>query len=214
MRINAARRAPLITMKKTQSLSLIGLTLSISSILAANPGIPERQSSGRYDQITEDWPFSIETPRAPAAVNPEGPFANFHVSGIGITYENGEEQVFVAISSKDKQVSFSLFGSEKGHDDIYVERVEWNDNVGKGRVTLKKGNETGTIGFDEMAIRTPAPAAANPTRPAGDRMVHPRPLNPNSAIPKLPRRTPGANPPAQPNQGTDPAPAQRVRVIR
>ena len=84
--INAARHAPLITMKKTQSLSLIGLTLSISSICAANLGIPERQSPGRYDRITEDWPFSIETPPVSTRVNPEGPFTKFHVVGIGMTF--------------------------------------------------------------------------------------------------------------------------------
>src|SRR4029453_5659893 len=98
-------------------------------------------------------------------------------------------------------------GSEKGYDDIWVADVEWNDQIGKSRVTLKKGNETGIIGFDEMAIKGPAPTTRNPVRPGGS-------PNSNSAIPKLPQRTPGANSPAQPNQGTDPARGQRVRVIR
>ena len=199
---------------KQKCIALLVLTLSISNILEANSPIPERQSSGRYDKLTEDWPFSIETPPVSAPVNLESPFTNLYIGGIARTCENGKEEVFVAISSRDKQVSFSLFGSEKGHDDICVTGIEWNDIVGKGRVTLKKGNETGIIGFDEMAIKTPAPAAKNPARPTGDPMVHPRTLNPNSAAPKLPQRTPGANPPAQPTQGSDPARGPRVRVTR
>ena len=202
------RKCALFTsVMKQKYIALIGLLLSISSIVAANPVIPERQSLEHYEKITDDWPFSIETPSVPVPVHPEGPFTNFYVAGIGKTNANGQEQVFVAISSKDKQVSFSLFGSEKGYDDIWVVDVQWDDQIGKSRVTLKKGNETGIIGFAEMAIKAPAPAAKNPLRPAGT-------LNSNSIILKLPQRTPGANSPAQPNQGTDPAHGQRVRVIR
>ena len=192
-----------MTMNRMPCISLISLALSISTVLAANPTIPERQLPGRYERITEDWPFSIETPLVPTPVKPDGPFTALRVGGIAKTIENGKEQIFVAISSKDNRFSFSLFGSEKGHDDICVAGVDWKDEIGKSRVTLKKENVTGIIGFDEVAIKTSVPSK-NPT---------PK-LNLNSTIPQLPPRTLQTKPPTQPNQGTDPARGQRVRVHR
>jgi hypothetical protein len=189
--------------------------------------------------MTEDWPFSVATPTAPAPEKVDGWWTNFIVAGIGkVSDEKGNIEDMVGISSKDKTVSFSLFGNQEGHDHISVAGIEWNDNVGKGRVTLKKGGEFGTISFDEMAIKTPVSAPAAPGRPAvaipgapntaAGRMVRPPTLNaaPATAVvprptavppqlpqaaPKLPQAVPNA---AQPNQGADQAGRPRVRVIR
>jgi hypothetical protein len=219
-------------MKQTLCFSVVSFAIS-TCILAAVPAIPERQSAERYEKMTEDWPFSVATPTAAPEKPVDGWWTNFYVGGIGKTYENNKEEVFVAISSKDKQISFSLFGNEPGHDGISIAGIEWNDNVGKSKVTLKKNNEFGTIGFDEMAVKTPAPPLP-PQRPGGNpaipgapnanaaRMLRPPTLNANPATPAVPRPTtvppqlPQAVPVApQPNQGADQTGGRpRVRVIR
>jgi len=230
-------------MKRTLCFSLLGFALSTSTIIAASPAIPERQPSDRYEKMTEDWPFSVATPTAPAPEKVDGWWTNFYVAGVGKhSDEKGNVEDMVGISSKDKTVSFTLFGNEKGRDDISIAGVEWNDNVGKGKVTLKKGSEFGTIEFDQMALKTPAPAAAPPVRPGGvpaagaananagrNQMrpptfnaapatsVVPRPtaVQPQlpQAVPKLPQAAPNAA--VQPNQSADQAGGRpRVRVIK
>jgi hypothetical protein len=221
-------------MKQTLFFSLVNFAVS-TCILAEVPALPERQSAERYEKMTEDWPFSVATPTAAPEKPVESWASNFYVGGILKTSENGKEDFLVSISSKDKQTSFSLFGNEPGHDGISVAGIEWNDNVGKGKVTLKKNNEFGTIGFDEMAIKAPIAAPPAPQRPAGAPpvpgapnangargMLRPPTLNANPPTPVVPRPTtvppqvpqavPGA---AQPNQGGDQTGGRpRVRVIR
>ena len=221
-------------MKQTLCFSLVSFALS-TCIIAEVPALPERQAAERYEKMTEDWPFSVATPTVAPEKPVDGWWTNFYVGGIGKTYENNKEEVFVAISSKDKQISFSLFGNEPGHDGISVAGIQWDDNLGKSKVTLKKGTEFGTVGFDEMAIKTPAAAPAVPQRPGGNpaipgapntnaarTMLRPPTLNANPAAPVVPRPTtvppqlPQAAPGAvQPNQGADQTGGRpRVRVIR
>jgi hypothetical protein len=221
-------------MKQTLCFSLVSFALA-THILAEVPALPERQPSERYEKMTEDWPFSVATPTAAPEKPVDGWWTNYYVSGIGNikTGEDNKEETFVAISSKDKQTSFSLFGNAEGHDGISVAGIQWDDKVGKSKVTLKKGTETGTITFDEMAIKAPVAAPPVPQRPgggqaipgapnanAGRNMLRPPTLNANPQTPVVPRPTtvppqlPKAAPgPAQPNQGADQT-RPRVRVIR
>jgi hypothetical protein len=216
-------------MKQTLSFSFVSFALS-ACILAEVPALPERQSAERYEKMTEDWPFSVATPTAAPEKPVDGWWTGFYVGALARKNVNGQDEDFVFISSKDKQTSFSLFGNAEGHDGISVAGIQWDENLAKSKVTLKKGSETGTIGFDEAALKAPLAAPVVPQRPGGAPAIpgapnparptlRPPTLNANPATPVVPRPTtvppqlpqaaPGA---AQPNQGADQRP--RVRVIR
>ena len=211
------------------SLLAAGLFLSTHAALAAGVTIPQRQPPESFQKMTEDWPFALATPAAVVAEPVIGWASNYRVAGIGKNYQDGKEEVFVAIKSNDARESFSLFGTQPNHDheDIAVVTIEWNDKVLESRVTLKKGSEFATIGFDQAGAQAAAAQNAlnaqqmqlrpgNPNVPGGLRQPPIRPLGtpgaPGVAVPRptmLPQQPPQAVPlPGAPgNTNAAPVPA-------
>lgn len=209
--------------------------LGVSGVIwAADPVLPERRPAERYAKLTDDSPFALATAALPDLEAPKKPWAdNLYVTGLGKDYVNGKEEVFVSIKSRGEQTAFSLYGSEPGYDGIAVGGVVWSDQVGKSKVTLRKGVEFATIEFDPQVIQTPI--AAQPVGAPGGQQ-NPRfnkPLRPNvpgmgvapnPQIPRPPAPAPANSnggvmlpQPVLPTGGPTNGPAenrQRVRVIK
>ena len=229
-------------MKTLLSLLAAGLFILIDAAFAAGITIPQRQPPETFQKMTEDWPFGLATPVAPVEAPVLGWASNYNVVGIGKKMVDGKEEAFVAIKSRDATASFSLFGTEPGHDGISVVNIEWNDKVMESRVTLKKGAEFATIEFDKQAMPTaPVPGAppgqlrpGMPNLPGGVRQPMIRPpgaaVAPGAAVPRPtmmpqppqavplpggPSNTNAAPMPANTNINVAPQnPKQRVRVIK
>ncbi len=215
-------------MKKPSFILSLGVALSSQVALAATT-IPERRTQDRYQKMPEDSPFALATIAVPVAAVVIPWASSFYVGGIGKSYVNGKEEVFVAIKSRGEQTAFSLFGNEAGFDGISVGGIEWNDSVGKSRVTLKKGPEFATVEFDQAVIQTPAAPVAQPRlpgipgvpnangpktflRPPGVSTGVPRPT---AVPPQLPQAVPVPNPGGGSNTNSPDSGARpRVRVIK
>jgi hypothetical protein len=65
---------------------------------------------------------------------------------------------FVTVASRDaSQGKFSLTTGEEGQNGISLVSVQWSDQIGKSKVTIKKGNEFSVLEFDQAALRAPVP---------------------------------------------------------
>jgi len=156
-------------------LAMGALVPTSPNMLAATDGtvIPSPFPADRYASMIGRSPFSLATPKA----EPVGPTfaANLYVAGIG---KQGNIDV-VSIASRDsKQRTFTLYGEGDSYQGIVLIGVQWADEVGASRVTIKKGGTTGSIGFNEQVIKSPisvtppkAPSRANTSsasnRPGG-----------------------------------------------
>lgn len=139
---------------KLRSSTIIAITgfASMNIVLAAGTDtvIPTAHPEDRYASMIGRSPFSLATPKA----EPEAPSfaANLYVTGIG---KQGDMDV-VAIASRDpKQSTFSLFGAGDSYQGITLVSVQWDDEVGRSKVTIKKGANTGSIGFNEQVLKSP-----------------------------------------------------------
>ena len=189
---------------------LIIQSLCAFSVRAEIQGdIPAGFPPARYEQMVKKSPFALATPVATAAAAP-GYAANLYVTGIA---KIGTAD-FVSISSRDQQSKFSLLSGETGKDDITLVSVEWSDQIGKSKVTIKKGAEFAVLEFDQAALQTPMQAAGQGPQLPGQ-----------PAMPQLPQMGGGGGPgngrriilpqpnggPVQP--GMPGAPRQRMRLI-
>lgn len=171
--------------------------LTVSAIAEIKVDIPASFTPDRYVQMVSKSPFALATPVTPTVATP--PFAaNLYVTGIA---KIGDAD-FVSISSRDQQATkFSLFSGETGQNDISLVGIEWSEQIGKSKVTLKKGSEFAVLEFDQIALQQQAPTQPIP--------VMPHPSQPNEGrrviLPNQPQNTP---PPA-PSSGT----RQRIRII-
>lgn len=223
-------------MKTHLPLLSLGLLAAAHAAISAGPTIPQRPPPDAFQKLTEDWPFALATPVAPVAEAVVPWSSNYFVSGIGKSYENGAEEVFVAIKKKDGTGGFSLFGSQVNKDeDVSVGGIEWSETLLKSRVTLKKGTEFATIEFDQAAAHAQAAQLA-PPRPGMPNMPGVRqqpgirpPGVPGTNVPRptnIPQVMPQAAPvplpgpsntnaaPVQPGNAAPNASKQRVRVIK
>ena len=125
-------------------------------------------------------PFSVATPiAAPAGpVAPPAPSFTQDLYVVGLAKLGSKD--FVSIASKDQTQRFSLLLGEQGPDGITVASIARDPGLAKSKVTLKKGTEFGTIGFDETALTATPPEGGQPPgvpppRPAGMQanMAHP-----------------------------------------
>ena len=182
---------------------LCGFVLSLSPILARaemQGDLPTAFPPARYAEMIKKSPFALATVTAPP-VQQTPPFAaNLYVTGIA---KIGETD-FVSISSRDQQTAkFSLLSGETGANDISLVSIEWSEQIGKSKVTLKKGSEFAVLEFDQIAIMQ------TPNQP-------PLPIM-GGAIPPAPQAGESGRRiilPNQPNPGTPPTvPRQRVRII-
>ncbi len=145
--------------RRALSASLIFLAhgFALNAATTAANDLPAAMPLSRYDALMKKSPFALATPAgATAAASTAGFTANLYVSGVAKI--DGRD--FVTIRSKDGQTHFSLMPGELGPDGIVITSVDWSDEVGKSKVTLKKGQETGVAEFDQAVLQAPPPPAA------------------------------------------------------
>ena len=217
-------------MKTPRSFLALSLLAAAAPAFAATTAIPERRTAERYGKMSEDSPFALATAAVPVAEPVKGWASGLYLSGIGKNYVGGKEQIFVGIKSRTEQTAFSLFGNDPGYDGISIGGIEWSDQLGKSKVTLKKGTEFATVTFDPQIIATPAAPVAQPRNPGAPGMKPqpggipanniPRPpagsaVPRPSAAPVLPQALPGPSNTAPSNTNAAPPEGrQRVRVIK
>ena len=149
--------------RRALSASLIFLAhgFALNAATTAANDLPAAMPLSRYDALMKKSPFALATPAgATAAASTAGFTANLYVSGVAKI--DGRD--FVTIRSKDGQTHFSLMPGELGPDGIVITSVDWSDQVGKSKVTLKKGQETGVAEFDQAVLQAPPPPAAVATK--------------------------------------------------
>jgi hypothetical protein len=175
----------------------------------ASTEVPEAFPASRYDQMMARSPFALATPVAPPTA--PGFAANLYVTGLAKV--DGRD--FVSISSRDLQTKLSILSGDPAGDGISLVSVQWSDELGKSKVTLRKGAETAVIGFDEMAIKSAlVPNIAAPPQPGpvtGRPQVIPqipRPLQQTVNSP-IPQPTPFLGQPAPGQTDT----RRRIRII-
>lgn len=182
-----------------QNLSLL-LVLTVPA--GAEPVVPEPHPLSRYEQLIADSPFAPATPVA--APVESAPFAaNLYVSGLA---KMGDKD-FVTVVSRDQQSRYTLVTGEAPDNGLSLVGVQWDDEVGKSKVTIKKDGETAVLEFDQAVVKT-APAEGAPPPPMPPPAV-PRIHGPGAPQPQF--VPPGQKmPPGTQNPGQ---PRRRIRII-
>lgn len=207
------------------------ISLSLSATGAAPADLPAAWPEGRYESMIRTSPFALATPVTPVAA--PGFASNLYLTGLA---KVGDKD-FVTIAYRDQQSRFSLLAGEQSADGVALVSVEWSDVVGKSKVTVKKGTEFSTLGFDEATLQKPAqltpqtpqqmpqmPQLPQTGQPSQRRVVPARTNQPLQQIPgqpnpqirpgtNVPQRAPVIVPPTavQPGQANDAR--RRIRII-
>lgn len=123
---------------------------------AESDAIPKAFGEDRYATIKKKSPFALATP----VVAAQAPFVQgMFVTGLG---KIGED-IVVTITNADKK-SFTLETGKESPEGISIVGVEWSDEPGKTKVNVKKGNEFGTLQFNEQVVRSPIIVNQAPTQ--------------------------------------------------
>ena len=130
--------------------SILAVSTCVPIFAADQPVIPEAMPNDRYDLMIARSPFSVATPE----VEPSAPSFAEKLFVMGIAKLGSEDMVTIS-SRGTTDRPFTLVGTEDAFEGISLVSVEWSDEVGKSRVTLKKGSEVGVIQFNEAVIKTP-----------------------------------------------------------
>ncbi len=171
--------------------------------------VPESFPAERYKELIEDSPFSLATPVAAVVEDAPGFASSLYVVGVMKMRDGeGREVDYVSIKSRTDNTTFSLSGSAANKDGISLVGVEWNEKVGKSKVSLKKGSEAGTLEFDEAILKTPGPAPQVAVRPQNGQVPPAVPLRAGAPGGAGPSAQPGLpKPPSTPGRtSTTPAP--------
>lgn len=155
-----------------KSLGILLLTLFASCVFcSAGSDLPQAFAFQRYEAMVERSPFALATPAAKDPTQ-NAPFAaELYVTGLGRI--GNTDCVFIA--SRDQQRRYTLISGETGPEDLRLRSVEWSDQVGKSRVTISKGEESGVLEFDQAVVQAPP---APPSAGTADHSAPPPPVNP------------------------------------
>ena len=137
----------------------IFLALSAAAI-AGDDILPQALPKNRYAETMGKSPFVLETKSDAPAAEKINPFQNLFLRGVGTA--DGKDYVLVQRLGEERPMRF--IGNEPGADELTVQSVRIGNTFRDTRVTLKKGSETGEIGFKEDTLNTPPPTAAGAQR--------------------------------------------------
>lgn len=121
--------------------------------------------TSRYSAMLDQSPFAlatvVETPPEPTEVFT----ANWELTGLAkLRNEKGEEKDFITVRSRDRRLSFSLFGDQVATEPeeakgVGIQSIDRQDPMRKSTVMLKRGAEIGKVEFSQE-VTAPPPAAA------------------------------------------------------
>ena len=189
-------------------LLLLGVFTSGNAAFALD-AVPQPHPPSRYEQMAQQWPFSVATPLAPVVEKGPSIFNQMHVVGVLRINEGGQEQDTVWLKNNADQTTIAV-KSNQPKEGFAIAGIEWSERVGKGTVTIKHGSEFGKLQFDQSAVAPPPPPS-----PAPGANGIPQPNRGGNRLPVVPRPSVTV-----PQAATQPGPApaagesrRRVRVI-
>lgn len=169
-------------------LTLAFLLLSLTSLWAGD--LPVRESFARYEPMLKNSPFAVAT------------------AGLGASTPDFAKDLYVANAAHTGQGDFVTIASTTDHnfkeylttqvtvDGYSVPNVQWSDRVGETKVTITKGGQMATLGFNEAVLseampneapQMPQPMVAQPSHlPMSFQGQVPRPM----MIPSIPTPPP------------------------
>lgn len=181
-----------------------------------DPVLPATWPAERFEKLIQQSPFAPAT----AAVVPNAPgfAANLYVSSVAAI----GDKYLVTLASREDPAKIFLTSGEAEPNGISIVDVQYSDEPGKSKVTVKKGSETGVLAFDEVALQQRAAQAnaAGAQMPLNPQMVQPNlnpiarparnPVNggqglPSNIVPPGVQRRGGPTTPGIPGQGNQPA---------
>lgn len=178
----------------------LALLLALSAAAGADDILPQPLPKDRYSDTIAKSPFVLETKPvdAPAEVK-VNPFQNLYLRGIGKA--DGKDYILVQRLGEERPMRF--LGNEPGPDELSVQSVKIGESFRGTKVVLKKGTETGEIGFKEDTINVPpaAPAGASRGPAMPGQFSKPGATGLPQPMPSMPSmRPPQAMQPTQPSQ--------------
>jgi hypothetical protein len=187
-------------MRRYFSMSSTGRVLVLlvaASSTARASVVPDPLPVTRYEKMINKSFFAPATPVAPAAA--PSFTANLYVTSVAKIADKD----FVTIAKQgDPQSKFSLYGNDQSDGGIQLVSVEWSEQIGKTKVTIKKGTEFGVLEFDQATVQKPLQVTPQP----GPMVPGQAPVRPNFSRP--PNLVPQPIP--QPGAPTEP---RRRRII-
>ena len=201
----------------------VAILLALCAVAGADDILPQPLPKDRYADTIGKSPFVLETKPIEVTEAPKPPITqNLYLRGIGKA--DGKDYVLVQRLGEERPMRF--IGNEPGTDGLSVQSVRVGNTFRESKVVLKKGTETGEIGFKEDTVNAPPPAAPGAARGPAMPGMFPKPGAGNIPQPIPSMRPPQATMPTQPvprPMGAVPppvnipqipgAPKGRVRVI-
>src|SRR3989475_1165696 len=170
---------------------LLTLILAILGVIysQAEEVLPPQFNFDRYSKMVDQSPFALATAvAAPAATSD---FAK--VLYIANAARSPDGDIVTLASTSDHNFKKYLTTREPV-DGYSIANIEWSDKVGATKVTISKDGNFATITFNQALLSQGAQNAGVPARAFAPALPAPNPVNPNSALSKLP---PGAPPELQ-----------------
>jgi hypothetical protein len=193
--------------------------------------IPSAFPISRYEKTLSRSPFALPTSSAPSLAPTQkqpGWSDDLYVAGVMTI---GEKNI-VTISQRGDAQRYLLSSGEESPQGISLINIQWSEQLGQTRVTVKKGTEFAVLLFDQAALAStrsaaPIPRVTGPTPHPGAQPQQPNqqrpaqkpnpgggPVLPNpggSAQPIVPANPAVAGNPASNNDFPRPRPRQIIR---
>ena len=183
------------------------LCLVAGSAAAADDSeaIPSAFPISRYEKTLSRSPFALPTSSAPAAAPAQKqPSWSDDLFIAGVMTVGAQD--IVTISQRGDAQRFLVSSGEESPQGISVINIQWSEQLGQTRVTVKKGSEFAVLLFDQAALASTRMAAPAP------RVTGPMPT-PNVQPPQPNQQRPPTKPGAGatlPNPGGAPQPVVPV----
>lgn len=148
------------------------IALGSSAIAASESVLPQPYEKERYQSTRAASPFVLATKAAPVINQTPAALFTQNLFVVGLGRVDGKEYVTIVRLGEEKN-PIRLWGSDPNEDGLAVQQIMWSDAFGKSKVTLRKGSETGEIGFNENAVKTPPMNINVKQPPTGPGVKHP-----------------------------------------
>ena len=130
--------------------------LTLSALAGADDLLPQALPKDRYAETIGKSPFVLETKSTDApTIEKVNPFQNLYLRGVGKA--DGKDYTLIQRLGEERPMRF--IGNEVGPDELSVQSVRIGNTFRETKVVVKKGLETGEIGFKEDTLNAPPPAA-------------------------------------------------------
>ena len=169
--------------------------------------IPSAFPVSRYEKTLTRSPFALPTSAAPSVAPTQkqpGWSDDLYIAGVMTI---GEKNI-VTISQRGDSQRFLLSSGEESPQGVSLINIQWSEQLGQTRVTVKKGTEFAVLLFDQASLASTRAAAPAPriTGPTPVPMNVQQQLN-QQRVPPKPNQVGG---PVLPNPGGAPHPVVPV----